>query len=209
MIEKAYRLEPIIDLSIGQPIGHELLAGATACPTWTEPEWRDWYAHLSEEIPRLAKKVDGLIFLNISGDQLLDSHISRSLRALREFAPRIVFEWIEQSFHEASLIQVLVKLNFLRGLGFAVAIDDIGASHGVDGLGRAGIVKAEFCKIDGQYFQARRGLGPDSLRGLIQHLSHGGSRIIIEWIETEDDLYLATEAGAHLGQGFLWSRSKD
>lgn len=207
MIEKAYRLEPIINLSTGQPIGHELLAGATACPIWTDPEWRDWYAHLSEEIPQIAKKVDGLIFLNISGNQLLDSHISRSLRALREYAPRIVLEWIEQHFHDDALIDVLVKLSFMKNLGFSLAIDDIGAYHGVDGLGRAGAIKAEFCKIDGNYFQNLRGRGPDSLRGLIQHLSRGGSRIIIEWIETEADLHLATQADAHFGQGYFWSRN--
>lgn len=208
MKQKAYRLEPIINLATGRTIGHELLAGATACPTWTDQEWRRWYDFLSQEIPELSSRMDGLIFVNLSGRQLLDSHISRSIRALREIAPRIVIEWVEQHFHEEQFIDVLVKLNFLKGLGFVVAIDDIGASVGVDGLGRAGAIKAGFCKIDGSYFQNLRGQGPDALRGLFQHLSHGGSRIIVEWIETEEDKHVATAAGAHFGQGFLWGKNR-
>ncbi|MEY2340946.1 EAL domain-containing protein [Acidithiobacillus sp. IBUN Pt1247-S3] len=199
---KPYRLEPIVDLRTGIVIGHELLAGAQVCPHWNECEWRDWYVFLAEEIPKLLEATDGGLFVNVDGDQVLDEQIYRSLCSMRDHACRIVVEWTEHHFHEENLVTILAKFNFLKGLGFSLAIDDVGA--GVDGLGRAEAVKASFCKIDGPYFQAIRNRGPEYLNDLCQPLSYGNSRIIVEWIETEADYRLALAAGAHLGQGYFW-----
>lgn len=204
-----YRLEPIVDLLTADIIGHELLAGETFCPSWNETEWRDWYAFLAEEIPSLLPNLLGLLFINLDGHQLLDGHISGSIRALRGHAHRIVIEWTEMRFHDEQLTDVLEKLKFLKGLGFQLAIDDIGAGIGMDGLGRAHAVIAHYCKIDGPYFQASRDKGPEFLRDLCRHLSHGGARVIVEWVETEADYRLALAAGAHLGQGYLWSKPAD
>ena len=201
-----YRLEPIVDLLTGDVVGQELLAGKDRCPVWNDAQWRDWYAFLAEEIPLLLPDLHGLLFINLDGYQLLDSRISGHIRSLRSHARRIVIEWTEQRFHDEKLVDVLAKLNFLKGLGFRIAIDDIGAGVGVDGLGRAGAVKASFCKIDGPYFQTIRDKGPESLRGLCQHLSHDSARVVVEWVETEEDYRLALAAGAHLGQGWFWSK---
>ena len=202
-----YRLEPIVDLITGEVIGQELLAGERACPVWSEAEWRDWYVFLAGEIPLLLPDLQGLLFINLDGHQLLDWHIAGSVRSLRDHARRIVIEWTEQRFHDQKLVDVLAKINFLKGIGFRVAIDDIGAGTGVDGLGRAGSVKASFCKIDGPYFQAIRDRGPEYLRDLCRHLSFDGARVIVEWVETEEDYRLALAAGAHLGQGWFWSKT--
>ncbi|OCX70586.1 EAL domain-containing protein [Acidithiobacillus thiooxidans] len=201
-----YRLELIVDLLTGKPVGYELLAGDKCCPDWDEQAWRDWYGFLAREIPALLPDLSGLLFLNLDGQQLLDPHISRSVRALREQAGRIVIEWTEQSFHDEKLVDVLAKLNFFKRLGFRIAIDDIGAGGGVDGLGRAGSIKASFCKIDGPYFQSVRDKGPEYLRGLCQHLSHNGARVVVEWVEDDADYRLALAAGAHLGQGWFWTQ---
>jgi EAL domain-containing protein (putative c-di-GMP-specific phosphodiesterase class I) len=201
-----YRLEPIVDLLTGDVVGQELLAGEKACPTWGEDEWREWYAFLAEEIPLLLPDLQGLLFLNLDGHQLLDRHVSGHIRSLRDNARRIVIEWTEQRFHDDKLVDILAKLSFLKGLGFHLAIDDIGAGVGVDGLGRAGAIKANFCKIDGPYFQEIRHHGPEYLRGLCQHLSYHGARVVVEWVETEADYRLALAAGAHLGQGYFWSK---
>ncbi len=204
-----YRLEPIVDLLTGDVVGHELLAGSDHCPLWSEPEWRDWYDFLAREIPLLLPSLPGLLFLNLDGHQLLDLHIARSIRFLRDHASRIVIEWTEHRFHDEQLVDIMAKLNFFKGLGFRIAIDDIGAGFGVDGLGRAGSVKSAFCKIDGPYFQSIREKGPEFLRGLCQHLSHGDARVVVEWVETEADYRLALAAGAHLGQGWYWSRGRE
>ena len=209
----SYRMEPIVDLLTGDIVGQELLAGPDCCPIWDNMEWRDWYAFLAEEIPLLLPDLPpcrgqpGLLFLNLDGHQLLDPKIMGTVHTLKDHAERIVIEWTEQRFRDESMPDVMVALNDLKRLGFRVAIDDIGAGHGVDGLGRAGVVKAHFCKIDGPYFQATRDKGPEYLRDLCRHLSHGGSQVIVEWVETAADYRLALAAGAHLGQGYLWTKA--
>ncbi|MEY2341446.1 EAL domain-containing protein [Acidithiobacillus sp. IBUN Pt1247-S3] len=201
-----YRLEPIVDLLTGDVVGQELLAGEAHCPEWDEAEWRDWYVFLAQEIPLLLPDLQGLLFLNLDGHQLLDQLIREYVESLQDFSSRIVLEWTEHQFHNEDFVDVLIILNDFKSLGFHVAIDDIGAGSGVDGLGRAGAVKAGFCKIDGPYFQAIRDKGPEYLRGLCQHLSHDGARVVVEWVETEADYRLALAAGANLGQGWYWSK---
>lgn len=206
-----YRLEPIVDLITGEVVGQELLAGEHACPVdWGETEWRDWYDFLAQEIPLLLSGLhppSSLLFVNLDGHQLLDEQIATSVRSLRDHAPRMAIEWTEHHFHDIQLVDIMVALNSLKACGFHIAIDDIGAGTGVDGLGRAATVKAHFCKIDGPYFQKKiREEGPESLRGLCQHLSHHGARVIVEWVETEEDYRLALASGAHLGQGWFWRK---
>lgn len=204
-----YRLEPIVDLLSGTIIGHELLAGKDKCPVWGITEWRNWYVFLENEVPLLLSRIESFLFVNMDGDQLLDAEMMGSICSFRDYAHRVVIEWTEQRFHDEGLIDVMAKLNFLKGLGFQVAIDDIGAGAGVDGLGRAGAVKAHFCKIDGPYFQAVRDRGPEYLRDLCRHLSHNDAKVIVEWVETEADYRLALAAGAHLGQGYLWKHGAE
>lgn len=201
-----YRLEPIVDLITGEVIGRELLAGESACPVWSEAEWRDWYVFLEREIPLLLSDLQGALFVNLAGHQMLDPHISQSVRSLRGHASRIVIEWTEQRFNDDTIIAVMTKISFLKGLGFRFAIDDIDARLGVNGMGRSGAVKASFCKIDGGYFHECKNDSSklSKLNGLCRHLSSNGARVIVEWIETEEDYQLALAAGAHFGQGYLW-----
>ncbi len=193
-----YRLEPIVELLTGRTIGHELLAGEQACPSWDKEQWHAWYAFLADEVPPLLSSLPGALFVNFTGEQILDKGISRIVRGWEDHAERMVLEWTEHQFHDEQLVDILAKLNFLKGMGFRVAIDDVGA--GVDGLGRAASVKSSFCKIDGHYFHVSRGKGAD-LRGLCQHLAHDGTRVVVEWVETEADYRLVLASGAQLGQG--------
>lgn len=199
-----YRLEPIVDLINDQIIGCELLAGADACPEWDMDQWRQWYAFLEYEIPVILSRIDSLLFFNLDGKQLTDDKILRSVAALGEHSDRIVIEWTEQHIHDVVLTDVIKNIGLLADLGFLLAIDDIGADSGLDGLGRLGSVGANFCKIDGRYFQNVRDRGAEYLRDLTRHLAHSGAKVIVEWVETDTDRRLALSSGAHMGQGYLW-----
>lgn len=200
-----YRLEAIVDLHSNKAVGHELLAGARSCPNWQKQEWQDWYAFLAQEIPQLLPSLPGPLFLNLDGYQALYPHIRHSIHLLSDCADRIVLEWTERRFHEKTLTDVLAEFRFLSEKGFRIAIDDIGAVDGIDGIGRAGAIQASYCKIDGPYFQKARGKAPEYLRGLCQHLSQDGALVVVEWVETEADYRLALASGAHLGQGWYWN----
>lgn len=205
-----YRLEPIVNLFSSEVIGYELLAGKYNCPVWNIYEWRNWYIFLESEVPLLLSRIKTKsLFINMDGNQLLDAEMMGSICSLNDFSDRIVIEWTEQKFHDDHLIDVMSKLNFLKGLGYRVAIDDIGAGSGVDGLGRAGSVKSHFCKIDGPYFQTVRDRGPEYLRDLCRHLAYNGTQVIVEWVENESDYHLALASGAHLGQGFYWKHDEN
>lgn len=201
-----YRLEAIVDLHSNKAVGHELLAGARSCPDWREPEWRDWYAFLAQEIPQLLPALPGPLFLNLDGHQALDPHIRHCIHSLSDYADRLVIEWTERRYHEKSLTDVLAEFGLLSEKGFRIAIDDVGAVDGVDGIGRAGALRSSSCKIDGPYFQKAREKGPRFLQGLCQHLSQDGALVVVEWVETEDDYRLALASGAHLGQGWFWTK---
>ncbi len=197
-----YRLEPVVELLNGKVIGHELLAGEKSCPSWDKEQWDAWYSFLAGEVPLLFSSLPGALFVNFSGEQILDKGISRIVRGWKDHSERMVLEWTEHHFRDDQLVDIMTKLNFLKGLGFRVAIDDIGA--GVDGLGRAASVKSSFCKIDGHYFHVIRDNEAD-LRGLCQHLALDGTRVVVEWVETDADYQMALASGAELGQGRYFS----
>lgn len=206
--EFAYRLEPIVDLHTEKPVAHELLAGEAQCPEWGEVLWRRWHTFLISEIPRLLDSMEGLLFINLDGQQILDEHIHDTVQAISCFSPRIVLEWTEQRFMDAHFNRIVARLETYREMGFRVAIDDIGSIGGIDGLGRAGAIHADFCKIDRKYFQEVRSKGPEYLQGLCQHLARNGAMVIVEWVETKTDHRLALASGSHLGQGRLWKHAR-
>ncbi len=202
-----YRLEPIVDLLDDTIIGQEILAGKEYCPIWEIVEWRRWYSFLEKEIPKiLSKYPESSLFVNVDSEQLLDKSIFSSFVNLASHSDRIILEWTEKQSSSLSNDELRAVVDSLGHLGFAVAIDDIGSVNGIDGLGRSISIPAKFHKIDGQYFHTIKNNGPDHLRGLCHHLSHNGSKVIMEWIETEKDYRLALASGATYGQGRYWSK---
>jgi EAL domain-containing protein (putative c-di-GMP-specific phosphodiesterase class I) len=210
-----YRLEPLVELSTGNVIGYELLAGAKTCPDYDSDGWRAFYQFLEREVPAILNRVDGKLFINLDGAQMLDPQICGSLLFLKPFADRLVLEWTEQSFHDDLLIGVLTKITAFKADGFSIAVDDIGA--GVDGMGRAHSCRPHFGKIDGQMLVRARdvpegepvpGCQPRHLfiRGMVDSLRSQGAKVIVEWIETEMDRNIAIASGAEYGQGYLWTR---
>ncbi|MBU2749713.1 EAL domain-containing protein [Acidithiobacillus thiooxidans] len=216
-----YRLEPLVELSTGNVIGYELLAGKKACPDYDSAGWRAFYQFLEREVPAILNRVDGKLFINLDGAQMLDPQICGSILFLKPFADRLVLEWTEQSFHDDLLIDILTKIIAFKADGFSIAVDDIGA--GVDGMGRAHSCRPHFGKIDGQMLRRDRDIpegGPLArrnplarcqpnhlfIRGMVDSLRSHGAKVIVEWIETEMDRNIAIAAGAEYGQGYLWTR---
>lgn len=204
-----YRLEPLVSLSDGAVMGYELLAGERFCPNYDLWGWRNFYRFLTDELPKILDKVEGLIFINVSGALLLNAEIYEHLNSLPSGSGRIALEWTEHHFDVDEMSRVLVLLLKLRQRGFLLAIDDIGS--GIDGMGRALACIPEFGKIDGGMLAKAREGEPETahryLQGMVDSLHHHDIKVIIEWIETERDLEIARLTGADFGQGYLWSKS--
>jgi EAL domain-containing protein (putative c-di-GMP-specific phosphodiesterase class I) len=203
-----YRLEPLVDLISGKVLGHELLTGENACPSYDMPTWRHFYRFLENEVQDILQKNLGLLFINLDGMQMLDSGVEQSILHLKPFAERLVLEWTEQHFHSDHYIAVLNKIDFFKSNGFQIAVDDIGA--GIDGMGRAHSCRPHFGKIDGQILerarQSEEGQKHLFIRGMVDSLRSHGARVIVEWIESQQDRDIALAAGADFGQGYLWTR---
>lgn len=204
-----YRLEPLLRLSDHSVIGHELLAGANACPAFNSPDWYRFYAFMVQEIPRILAQYPGLLFINVSGEQFIDPVIFDLLRQYPADSGRLVLEWTEQSFHHAQMPDVLAAIAKAKRLGYQIAVDDIGA--GVDGMGRAIACNPHFGKIDGQILMHAREQAENPhlfMRGMADSLRAHGITVIAEFIETEADRHIAVAAGVDIGQGYLWTHSK-
>lgn len=198
------RLQPIMRSDGSGRVGAELLAGGSCCPQTGRAAWRQWYSLLAGGLAADLLDDYEILFINVSSEQVLDPAIHASL--VRLPSPRsIVLEWVESI--DANNLKgdgVVQRLQRLRGMGFKVAVDDVGS--GLDGIGRALALQPDYAKIDGALFQSCRNT-PGSrgnaalLNGLLRSLEALRATVIAEWIETEADVELAAAAGIPLLQG--------
>jgi len=96
-------------------------------------------------------------------------------------------------------------LEYVRALGFNVAVDDAGAGYG--SLQCLAEVHPEWLKID---ISLIRNIDTDEIRAqlvgsLVTFADNIGVSLIAEGIETEGELAKLRELGVRYGQGFLFS----
>lgn len=203
-----YRLEPLMELNEEfSAIGYELLAGEKFCPSFDARGWRMFYHYLVTEIPRILQRIDGFLFINLDGEHMLDASVLEAVNAYPVDSGRLVLEWTEHRFHDASMPDILAQIARFKKFGFRIAVDDIGA--GIDGMGRAIACKPHYGKIDGKLLHHARvsdvRYGHQYIKGMVESLQSIGTEVLVEWIETPEDKQIAQKTGASLGQGFLWS----
>lgn len=101
----------------------------------------------------------------------------------------------------------LVRLaDEMRGLGLRIAIDDFGSGHST--LERVELIGPDIIKIDGSWFR-RVVAAPGAARllgSLIAGFHRDGAGVLVEGIETPEQLAVAIDAGADHLQGYLLGR---
>jgi len=127
------------------------------------------------------------------GEIQLDSHL-------------LVCEIIET---EAQDIDTLVRITEeMRRHGIRLAIDDFGVGH--SNLERVNQLRPDVVKIDGAWF--RQIAAVPAAAGLFKSFVAGlhalGAKVLVEGIETSEQLACAIDADADYLQGFLFSRPK-
>jgi len=96
----------------------------------------------------------------------------------------------------------------MRRIGMRLAIDDFGSGHST--LERVDMIEPDIVKIDGSWFR-RVVDAPGASRllaNLIAGFQRGGAGVLVEGIETPDQLTVALESGADYVQGYLLGRPK-
>ncbi|MEL5850188.1 MAG: EAL domain-containing protein, partial [Candidatus Igneacidithiobacillus chanchocoensis] len=182
------------------PHGFEILAGARQCPQWLPHEWIDWYKGLGESI-RGKVPAKSRLFLNINSEQACQPRIVHAIDQILLEKPCVI-EWTEDVATCATMERASQQIRRWRDRGAMIAVDDIGA--GQDGIGRVLAVLPHYAKIDCTILDRSRTTSPTFLRNLREILEGIGCKVIIEGIETEDDLRYVREAGFQLVQGYLY-----
>lgn len=142
------------------------------------------------------------LFLNIDAESMFDP--SLSLRASKEnFGGRVVLELTERAaITDFRLFQRVLEM--VRQLGMRFAIDDLGSAY--SGLRLVAESRPDFIKVD---MGVTRGLQLDDVRAelvrMLLHLSQRiGSTLIVEGVETAEDLAVLRGLGVRYVQGFLF-----
>jgi EAL domain-containing protein (putative c-di-GMP-specific phosphodiesterase class I) len=160
-------------------------------------------------VARAAARTRGtMFFLNLHPDDFLDEDLYAPASPLARLAPEVVLEITERSPID-SVPDIRERVRRLRGLGFRLAVDDLGAGYA--GLTAFASLQPDFVKLD-------RGLvaGIDiepvkrKLVGSIVAVSRElGITTVAEGVETAAERDTAVDLGCDLMQGFFFRRPED
>jgi EAL domain-containing protein (putative c-di-GMP-specific phosphodiesterase class I) len=148
---------------------------------------------------------DALVFVNLHPKDLGDDELYEAQAPLTRHAHRVVLEITERaSIHDMD--DVVSRVEVLRGLGYRVAIDDLGAGYA--GLSTFAQVKPEYVKLDGSLVRNIEGdrarqVVVGSMMSIARDL---GSQVIAEAIETVAERRMLEQLGVDLMQGYLFCR---
>jgi EAL domain-containing protein (putative c-di-GMP-specific phosphodiesterase class I)/GGDEF domain-containing protein len=215
--------QPIVDLRLGELYGFEGLIRGPSDSVLQAPLNLLGAARQGGFLPELERScIESIlgawakapqhhrIFINLSPSALLEAkgratrgaHLAEQLGLLPE---NVVIELTESqpTFDYAPLLEAA---EYLRSLGFTIALDDLG--EGFSSLRLWSELHPEFIKVDKHFVQ---GVGSDPLklhflRSIHELAVRTGARVIAEGIETDGDLAVIQELGIDFGQGFLLGR---
>jgi EAL domain-containing protein (putative c-di-GMP-specific phosphodiesterase class I)/GGDEF domain-containing protein len=152
----------------------------------------------------------GTLFLNISPQLIVQPgfdqrRAGRFLASLGLEPERVVIE-LTEDYPTFDFALVRESLALYRGMGFRVAIDDLG--EGFSSLRLWSELKPEFVKADKHFVT---GISCDAVKlqflRAIQHIADASeAEVIAEGIETDEDFKLVRDLGIAFGQGFFIGR---
>ncbi len=215
-------VHPVFDLKDMTVIGYEALSRGPEGGEFERPDKLfaiAYDADLVMKLERLCRKSalavakdmpDGrLLFLNVEPDAVVDPELrdvmfTTLLTEVGLEPARIVLELTERSAI-ADFRAFRATLEYLRAVGFAVAVDDAGAGYG--SLQCLAEVRPEWLKVD---ISLVRGIDADEVRrqlvsSLVTFARRMEVKLVAEGIETAEELAALRELGVEYGQGYLFS----
>ncbi|MGF6723337.1 diguanylate cyclase (GGDEF)-like protein [Paraburkholderia sp. GAS41] len=147
------------------------------------------------------------IFLNILPATFVAHGYADQLAGIVRLAglepDRIVLEILES--HGGSVDEMSQAAARYREHGFLIAVDDFGA--GQSNLDRLFRIRPDFVKLDGELIRATiPGTQQSILPKLVSLLHQAGMLVVVEGVETTEELILAVESNVDFAQGFLLGR---
>ncbi len=213
-------VQPILELQTMESIGYEALSRGPVASEFERPDKLFSVAYGADLVMRLERVCrkrafeaaavmppGRLLFINIEPEAVADPQLRDAITAAMTRENPLTSSSIVLEITERAAISDFVSfratLDYVRALGFGVAVDDAGAGFG--SLQCLVEVRPEWLKVDQSLV---RGCDSDDVRrSLIESLvSSGermGSKVIAEGIETVEELETLRQLGVRYGQGFL------
>ncbi|SFT71543.1 PAS domain S-box-containing protein/diguanylate cyclase (GGDEF) domain-containing protein [Geodermatophilus amargosae] len=212
--------QPIVEIDTGRVVAYEALARGPVGPL----ERPDALFAAARAAGRLAELDEacraaafrgaadaGLVspltvFVNVE-PEVLDTAPLADLVAIAEGAPgdlRVVMEITERAI-AARPAELLRTVERVRELGWAIAVDDVGAES--MSLAFLPLLCPDVVKLDLRLVQDRPGPAIAEIMNAVNaYAERSGAVVLAEGIETEEHLVCARGLGATLGQGWLFGR---
>jgi EAL domain-containing protein (putative c-di-GMP-specific phosphodiesterase class I) len=215
--------QPIFDFSNKTILGYEALSRGPENTVLESPEALFKLAATEQKISELEllcrKKaivnfanlnLEGKLLLNVSPNVLLDPYHPKgeTLHLLAQngiATERVIIEVTEQEKVEDDKL-FKQTIQHYRELGFAIAIDDLGA--GYSGLKQWSELLPDIVKIDRYFIDYcdQNFVKKTFLKMIIELAKETGTQVIAEGIEREEELLLLKSLGINLMQGYLLQR---
>lgn len=216
-------VHPVLRLADREIIGYEALTRGPEGGEFERPDKLFKVAYDSDLVLRLERLCrrkalevaqdmpgDRLMFINIEPEAVADPELRdvmfSSLLKQSDLAPDHIVLEITERTAITDFTAFRSTLEYLRMLGFAVAVDDAGAGYG--SLQCLAEVKPEWLKID---MSLTRGVDTDEVRqqlimSLVTFAERMGVQLIAEGIETAEQLAELQRLGVIYGQGFYFTK---
>lgn len=205
---KSIRLQPIYNLLNAQLYGYEVLSeisAATDNEQWFHQQSANYLLALHQwQIQQLkALSIKGKLFLNLPLAALQLPEIEKQLgEETRDTIIELQDPETLLTMNAVQIMKLRQQLAKLTIAGFTVWLDDYRPEYNAI----LNLLNWQFggIKIERQVFQMQR-YSPSMLSELVSHVRRYGKKILIEGIETEEDLFTVLQSSADLAQGFFWS----
>ena len=216
------RYQPIVRLGDGSVFGYEALSCGPDGDVFQNPEMMFSFAEKTDQIVDLERlcRVESVrgsvrlprghkLFLNCSAHGIgdvegLSTHLVAQAKAAGLQPSDVVLE-ITERVAVTAWNDFRKRIDDLRGMGFGVAIDDMGA--GYSSLHSVAEVEPDFLKFDIALVRdihlspIKRGL----LESLVLLAERIEAQVIAEGVEKEEEFETLREMNVPFGQGFLFS----
>jgi EAL domain-containing protein (putative c-di-GMP-specific phosphodiesterase class I) len=147
---------------------------------------------------------EGILFLNVLPSTILNPNFPSFVKTIMNekllSSQQIVFEITEQEATDFESIKNII--NFLRKFGLSIAIDDFG--NGFLDVQKIIEIEPEYIKLDRYFSQelSRSVKKQDVIKFLLEYCQKFNIDLILEGLETTDDIEVSKMIGVNYGQGF-------
>jgi EAL domain-containing protein (putative c-di-GMP-specific phosphodiesterase class I) len=208
--------QPVVDLGSGEVVGLEalargpagsplaaplaLFAAARACGRVAELDWAcraaAFRAVLEGDLPPAMS-----LFVNVEAEAFAEPCPRDLMPIVAKAESHLrVFVEVNDGALAADPAGVLAAVDRAREMGWGVAVDDIGASRAP--VAMLPLLQADVVKLD---LRALEAASPGDAAGIVtsvlRHVEKTGARLLVEGIETAEDVAWAQALGATYGQG--------